>query len=109
MKSVVTNGSDAAVAGSFIGGGLVTSFGIAISIALTLLSLLGYAVLKLFTRESSSSAMDMMECDLCSELIRVSAKKCRHCGEFLGSGSWVKPAWKRLLGVADSQKGPIGL
>jgi len=56
--------------------------GIALSLTLTFLSLVGFALVKLFARESGAGKA-MMECPACAESIRVGAKKCRFCGEIV--------------------------
>lgn len=82
-KAVSTTGSGAEVAGSVIGGGLVGGFGVTVSLVLTFFSMLGYGLLKLFTKESVGAGM--IACGVCAEPIRATAKKCRHCGEFAGA------------------------
>ncbi len=84
-KSVDTGGSDAEVIGSLIGGGLVSGFGITISLLFTFLSLVGYGLVKLFNRENRVPDSNLVACDFCAEPVRKAAKKCRHCGEFLQS------------------------
>ena len=81
-KHVDVSGSGAETAGSLIGGGLAGGMGIALSLTLTFLSLVGFALVKLFARESGAGKA-MMECPACAESIRVGAKKCRFCGEIV--------------------------
>lgn len=82
-KSVDVSGSDAQVAGSLLGGGLASGLGIGVSLFFTFVSLVGYGLVKLFSRESGGRKADVVDCSFCSEPIKKTARKCRRCGEFL--------------------------
>jgi len=86
-KSVSVDGSGAEVAGSLIGGGLAGSLGVMVSLTFTFFSMVGFGLVKLYRREDSRTAGGLVECMFCAEPIKETAKKCRHCGEFLDKGS----------------------
>ena len=81
--TVGSAGDGAAALGGLIGGGLVSSVGIGISLFFTVLSLIAYALVKLYVKEGSNKTARLVPCAMCSEPIQRTAKKCRFCGEMV--------------------------
>lgn len=73
--------SDAATAGAVLGGGLVAFITGGVSIFMTLLCLIGFAVSYFIGREMKpEAAAPTRKCPQCAELVQQEARKCRYCG-----------------------------
>jgi Na+/H+-translocating membrane pyrophosphatase len=80
-------------AGAAIGSGLSTAITGGISIGMAMFCFLGFALTYFLSRELKKEDLgEMRECSDCAELVKVNAKKCKHCGATLEGSNLTKVA-----------------
>lgn len=84
VGSMAPGASEAEQAGAAIGGGLVAMLTGGVSFVMALICLVGFAIAYFMGREMQPEiAGDTRKCPDCAELVKVEARKCKHCGASL--------------------------
>lgn len=79
-----TAGSDVAMAGAALGGGLMAAITGGVSVFMAVVCLIGFAIAYFTGREMSDrTSTPTRKCPECAEMIQPDAKKCRFCGATL--------------------------
>jgi hypothetical protein len=81
-------GSGAATAGAVVGGGIAAALAGGISVFMSVVCLIGFAIAYFMGREmKDTSGTPTRKCPECAEMIQAEARKCRHCGAVLAVAS----------------------
>jgi hypothetical protein len=79
-ETVANETSKAAQAGAAMGGGLIAILTGGVSIFMVIVCLISFAVFRHLGRE-------LKKCPQCAELVKVEARKCKHCGAIMAPES----------------------